>query len=64
MSEAVSLRGGQYKAMLMSSYSGPLACYGTINAQTAASQTRIWLDDVALGTSARMGCPEVSASAH
>jgi hypothetical protein len=120
--------GGQYKAMLMNYYSGPLDCYGTINgkpplplkkwvcwefqydgeknsmtlwvdgalshsitgqgngcvgqsgtwtaptfgsvelgqfnAQTAGNQTRIWLDDIALGTSARLGCPAPSPAAH
>jgi hypothetical protein len=121
--------GGQYKAMLMNYYSGPLDCYGTVdgkpllplkkwvcwefqydgeknsmtlwvdgalshsitgqgngcvggkqgtwqapefgsvrlgqfNAQTAGNQTRIWMDDIALGTAARIGCPAVSAGAH
>jgi hypothetical protein len=30
---------------------------GEFNAQTSSAQTRMWLDDVALGTEARIGCP-------
>jgi hypothetical protein len=35
---------------------------GQFNAQTAGNQTRIWMDDVALGTSGRIGCPDASAT--
>ena len=37
---------------------------GQVNAQTTGNQTRLWMDDIALGTSGRIGCPEPSATAH
>ncbi len=37
---------------------------GEYNAQTEGSQTRLWMDDVALGTSGRIGCPALPPGAH
>jgi hypothetical protein len=37
---------------------------GEYNAQTEAVQTRMWMDDVALGSTGRIVCPVTSPSAH
>jgi hypothetical protein len=37
---------------------------GEFNAQTAGAQTRMWMDDIALGTSGRIGCPKAGDSPH
>ncbi|HEY2901780.1 MAG TPA: hypothetical protein VGL59_14450 [Polyangia bacterium] len=36
---------------------------GQYNAQTYGSQTRLWMDDIAITTTDRLGCPAVSATA-
>jgi hypothetical protein len=37
---------------------------GEFNAQTTGAQTRMWMDDIALGTEMRIGCPAASSTAH
>jgi hypothetical protein len=37
---------------------------GEFNAQTDGAQTRMWMDDIAIGTSGRIGCPPAADSPH